>query len=112
MKIITMTFDALMNNALLETAAVLRGCLQAAFLVLILGATAAALDWLVRWIRRCEVSPGLCELLHRVTLLIAIIDCCLVVAFAAHHAWEARPNAMRSSENAPPAVRPKPPANL
>jgi len=81
-----------------ELMTVLRGALEVAVLVLVLGAVAVALDWLVRWLRRKDCSNTLCGLLHRATLLIAAIDLAVAVAYAAAHAWEVRPAVLRPAQ--------------
>lgn len=79
-----------------ELSTVLSGSIQVTVLVLVLGALAAFLDWVVRLMRRREFSPALCGLLHRLTLLIAAIDCFLILSYAAAHAWDARPPTLRT----------------
>lgn len=87
-----------MDSHPFELLTVLRGSLQVTALVVILGAIAAALDWLVRWMQRNEFSESLCRLLHHVTMLIAAIDCALIIAWAAAHAWDVRPRGLRTAD--------------
>lgn len=61
-----------------------------------IGAIAVLLDLLVRYLNRRGVSHHLCWLLDKTVLLLAAIDCSLVLAIAACNAWEARPMVMRA----------------
>jgi hypothetical protein len=61
----------------------LNGPIGVALLLLVCGAIAIALDWLVRWARRNGASTELCRLLHIATLAIAAIDLVGLVAFSA-----------------------------
>lgn len=63
---------------------------------LALGCSAVAFDWLVRRLQRGEASPALCKLLHQVALVVAVIDFSVLILFAAAHAWDARPEVMRT----------------
>jgi hypothetical protein len=80
-----------------EVTAVMGGSAQVTALAVVLVAFAAGLDWIVRWMHARGFSPALCKLLHAATLAIAAIDCCLVLSYAAAHAWEARPPMLRMS---------------
>lgn len=74
-----------------KTLSILGGSLQVTVLVAALAGASAALDWLVRWMRRSGCSPSLCTLLHQTTLVIAFLDFALILAYAAAHVWDARP---------------------
>lgn len=80
-----------MSAILSKTISILGGSLQVTVLVAALGGAAAVLDWLVRWMRRSGFSHALCTLMHYATLSIAFLDLALIVAYAAAHVWEARP---------------------
>jgi hypothetical protein len=85
-----------MNSAVAIVPSILSGSLQMTLLVLVLGGAAAALDWVVRWLCAKRFSPGLCAMLHGVSMVLVAIDCALIVAHAAAHAWEVRPSLMRN----------------
>lgn len=85
-----------MDDLLAVFSSVMHGSITSTALILGIGAIAVLLDLLVRYLNRRGVSHHLCWLLDKTVLLLAAIDCSLVLAIAACNAWEARPMVMRA----------------
>jgi hypothetical protein len=72
--------------------AIAQGAARWAALWLLIALTGLLLDYVVRLLRTLKASKELCAILHWTSLMLACLDCGLIVAFAAHHAvllWQA-----------------------